>query len=60
MYHIVGNISDFSYKYLKKLDVLDAFRTAAPISPRAIVKNQGKMPKRIRSARIVKDTEPEW
>lgn len=47
-------------RYLKKLDVLDAFRTAAPISPRAIVKNQGKMPKRIRSAREVKTTESEW
>lgn len=47
-------------RYLKKLDVLDAFRTAAPISPRAIVKNQGKMPKRIRSSKKEKTTEPEW
>lgn len=47
-------------RYLKKLDVLDAFRTAAPISPRAIVKNQGKRPKRIRSAGIIKTNESEW
>lgn len=47
-------------RYLRKFEVLDAFRTAAPVSPMAIVKNNGKQPQRIRSAKSVAAAESEW
>lgn len=46
-------------RYLRKFEVLDAFRTSAPVSPMAIVRNNGKQPQRIRSSKR-QTKESEW